>query len=158
MKKTHNDGLRVQKNRNANGNGGKRRLKSDITGLLGKLEFIRLARKEIARLDGQYADLKRECARLNRDITRIGHRIMRVLDGAKRRRTPTNMEIRLKGVRRRQFMLALELKAENPMRSMYEISRMVFATIRSDPRNGYPTRQSLHRYMVCMNRKYGCFE
>ena len=159
MKKTHNDGLRVQKNRNANGNGGKRRLKSDITGLLGKLEFIRLARKEIARLDSQYMDLKRQCARLERDILKIGHRIMEVLKLRQGKRSASEMQIRLKGARLEQFRLALELRSLHPAWSMYEIARAAFASVElKDGRRGYPSWQSLYRYMFRMNGRYGCFE
>ena len=159
MKKTHNDGLRKQKNCGVNTNGGKRKPKADLTGLLGQLEFIRLARKEIERLDSQYLDLKRECARLDRDIVKIGRRIMEVLKPGQEMRSASEMEIRLKGARLEQFQEALRCKSLHPTRNMYEIARSVFA--QPSPkggRRGYPTWRSLYRYMAEMNRKYGCFE
>ena len=159
MQKTHNDGLRKQRNSGVDANGGKRKAKAELTGLLGKLEFIRLARKEIARLDNQYLDLKRECARLNRDITRIGHRIMAVLKSRQGKRPASEMEIRLKGARLEQFHEALRCKSLHPTRNMYEIARTVISlTPPKGGRRGYPTWRSLYRYMSEMNRKYGCFE
>lgn len=159
MKKTHNDGLRKQRNLGVNANRGKRKPKADLTGLLGKLEFIRLARREIARLDSQYMDLKRECARLNRDITKIGHRIMKVLKSRRGKRSASEMVIRLKGARREQFRLALEFKSTHPTWSMYEIARAAFASVElKGGRRGYPNWQSLYRYMIRMNVRHGCFE
>ena len=159
MKKTHNDGLRKQKNCGVNTNGGKRKPKADLTGLLGQLEFIRLARKEIERLDSQYLDLKRECARLDRDIVKIGHRIMEVLQPNQGKRSASEMQIRLKGARLEQFREALRYKSLHPTRNMYGIARMVFTPPPpKGDRRGYPTWRSLYRYMSEMNRKYGCFE
>lgn len=159
MKKTHNDGLRKQRNCGGNSNGGTRKRKADLTGLLGKLEFIRLARKEIARLDNQYLDLKRECKSLNRDIVKLGDRILKILDARQGKRPASDMVIRLKGVRLEQFREALRYKSLYPTRNMYEIARTVFAPRTSKAgERGYPTWRSLYRYMAEMNKKYGCFD
>lgn len=154
--KTNKD-LRMQENKVCADKA--KRLGTPLFGWRGELEFIRLARQEVARLDDQYKDLKRQCQELEEKIIDLGIRIVKALGGASQKRSASDMVIRVKGLRREQFQNALRLKSEIPTLSMYDIARFVMAKVLpNDRRDGYPSWKSLHRYMVCMNRKYGCFD